>query len=986
MRWARSAAALVVAVSSGILAVSLSGSADAATIGAGSYTETLPAGARLPTGCGSVSTNPRENVTANAPAGAVPTNDWWSSLLFKKGDDCAFSQPLYAHPLAYRPVAGGLGFSYEQTPAISGSATGLGEYHYPYAQKLVVGVAGLNAPKALVDGWTDWTVTPSWSDGTRTLKATIGHGLPLTYFQATGGDALISVTGPPAAWSNSGNRLGFSIAGQDYVAWGPAGSTWTASGNTFRSTLAGKGYFTVGVLPTTTANSTADKVAIADSWNPFAHNHVTGTRVSYSYHQGTGTVDTTYGFTTTAREGGGSGTVIALYPHQWRHLTGSAPAAQTYVSPRGRMKIVTGTQFRTTMKYTGVLPEIPAVADNSGADLTTITTYLNAELGNPADFRGDDTYWTGKGLGRAARIAEIADQLNITNVRDAALGIIKTRITDWFTAPAGKTARVFYYDRNWGTLIGYPASYASDEDLNDHHFHYGYFVAAAATLAKFDPNWATTGQYGGMVDLLIRDANNYDRNDTRFPYLRDFDIYAGHDWASGHGAFGAGNNQESSSEGQNFSNALIQWGQATGDSTVRDAGIWLHTTQAAAINEYWFDVTGENFPTQWGHNYAAIVWGSGGAYATWFSGEHALVVGINMLPMTGGQLYLGDYPESVRNTYAELVRNNGGEPQQWRDMHWQFLALGDGDSALSKFRAGGGNYTSEEGESKAHTFHWVRNIAALGTIDKTVTANHPLAKVFTKNGVKTYVASNITGSTLDVTFSDGRTMSVAAGRTATAGGLTWSGGNADGGGVVSPSPSPSPSCTTGTLLSQGKTATASSTESVDFPASNAVDGNTATRWSSAFSDPQWLQVDLGSVQALSRAELVWEAAFGTAYTIQTSTDGSSWATAATVTGGDGGTDAVTLSGSGRHIRVNGTSRGTPYGYSLFEFRVYGSCGTPATPTATPATPATTTWAANTAYTAGAVVTYNGTRYRCRQAHTSLAGWEPPNALSLWLPQ
>jgi endoglucanase Acf2 len=986
MRLARSAAALVVAVGSGILAVSLSGSADAATIGAGSYTETLPAGAKLPTGCGSVSTNPRENVTANAPAGAVPTNDWWSSLLFKKGDDCAFSQPLYAHPLAYRPVAGGLGFSYEQTPAISGSPTGLGEYHYPYAQKLVVGVAGLNAPKALVDGWTDWTVTPSWSDGTRTLKATIGHGLPLTYFQATGGDALITVTGPPTAWSNSGNRLGFSIAGQDYVAWGPAGSTWTASGNTFRSTLAGKGYFTVGVLPTTTANSTAEKVALADSWNQYAHNHVTGTRVSYGYHQATGTVDTTYGFTTTAREGGGTGTVIALYPHQWRHLTGSTPAAQTYVSPRGRMKIATGTQFRTSMKYTGVLPEIPAVADSSGADLTTITGYLNAELNNPADFRGDDTYWTGKGLGRAARIAEIADQLGLTTVRNAALNVIKTRITDWFTASPGKAARLFYYDRNWGTLIGYPASYASDEDLNDHHFHYGYFVAAAATLAKFDPNWATTGQYGGMVDLLIRDANNYDRGDTRFPYLRDFDIYAGHDWASGHGAFGAGNNQESSSEGQNFSNALIQWGQATGNSTIRDAGIWLHTTQAAAINEYWFDVTGENFPSQWGHNYAAIVWGSGGAYATWFSGEHALVVGINMLPMTGGQLYLGDHPESVRNTYAELVRNNGGEPQQWRDMHWQFLALGDGDAALSKFRAGGGNYTSEEGESKAHTFHWIRNLAALGTVDKTVTANHPLAKVFTKNGVRTYVASNITNSTLNVTFSDGRTMSVAAGRTATVGGLTWSGGSANGGGVVSPSPStptsPSPSCTTAPLLSQGRTATASTTESADFPASHAVDGNAATRWSSAFADPQWLQVDLGSVQTLSRAELAWEAAFGSAYTIQTSTDGSTWTTAATVTNGDGGTDTLTLAGSGRHLRVNGTSRGTPYGYSLFEFRVYGACGTTTAPTTAPAT---TTWAVDTAYAAGATVTYNGTRYQCRQAHTSLGGWEPPNALSLWLP-
>ena len=133
-----------------------------------------------------------------------------------------------------------------------------------------------------------------------------------------------------------------------------------------------------------------------------------------------------------------------------------------------------------------------------------------------------------------------------------------------------------------------------------------------------------------------------------------------------------------------------------------------------------------------------------------------------------------------------------------------------------------------------------------------------------------------------------------------------------------------PTCTVGPLLSQGKTATASSTEN-GFPANLAVDGNAATRWSSAFADPQWLQVDLGSAQRLSRAELTWEAAFGRTYTIQTSTDGTTWTTAATVTNGDGGTDAVALSGSARHVRMNGTTRGTPYGYSRFEFKVFGAC-------------------------------------------------------------
>ena len=271
---------------------------------------------------------------------------------------------------------------------------------------------------------------------------------------------------------------------------------------------------------------------------------------------------TTYSFVTKPWEGTETRTVVALYPHQWETLRGGQPIPQRYVSPRGPMKVLVGAAgFTTSMVFHGVLPEVPAVADSSGADRATLNTYLGQVAGNPMAQQKADTYWSGKGMGRAARLAEISDQIGDRSTRDKALAAIRTTLTDWFTASSGKTEQVFYYDKNWGTLIGYPASYGSDQELNDHHFHYGYFIAAAATLAKFDPAWASTGKYGGMVDLLIRDANNYDRTDTRFPYLRDFDIYAGHDWASGHGAFAAGNNQESSSEGMNFANALIQWGR-----------------------------------------------------------------------------------------------------------------------------------------------------------------------------------------------------------------------------------------------------------------------------------------------------------------------------------------------------------------------------------------------------------------------------------------
>jgi hypothetical protein len=130
-----------------------------------------------------------------------------------------------------------------------------------------------------------------------------------------------------------------------------------------------------------------------------------------------------------------------------------------------------------------------------------------------------------------------------------------------------------------------------------------------------------------------------------------------------------------------------------------------------------------------------------------------------------------------------------------------------------------------------------------------------------------------------------------------------------------------------TLLSQGKTATASSLENASFPASAAVDGNTGTRWSSAFSDPQWLEVDLGASASISQVVLQWEAAYATAFQIQTSADGTNWTTIFSTTTGTGGTQTLNVTGSGRYVRMLGTTRATQFGYSLWEFQVFGTAGT-----------------------------------------------------------
>ncbi|HEY2579617.1 MAG TPA: discoidin domain-containing protein, partial [Streptosporangiaceae bacterium] len=153
-------------------------------------------------------------------------------------------------------------------------------------------------------------------------------------------------------------------------------------------------------------------------------------------------------------------------------------------------------------------------------------------------------------------------------------------------------------------------------------------------------------------------------------------------------------------------------------------------------------------------------------------------------------------------------------------------------------------------------------------------------------------------------------------------------------GVVLPTALPAASaasCGT-TNLALNRTATASSLENASFPASAAVDGNTTgTRWSSAFSDPQWLQVDLGSSQAICQVTLDWEAAYATAFQIQTSNDATNWTTIFSTTTGTGGTQTLSVSGTGRYIRMFGTARATQFGYSLWEFQVFGTgsstCGT-----------------------------------------------------------
>ncbi len=91
-------------------------------------------------------------------------------------------------------------------------------------------------------------------------------------------------------------------------------------------------------------------------------------------------------------------------------------------------------------------------------------------------------------------------------------------------------------------------------------------------------------------------------------------------------------------------------------------------------------------------------------------------------------------------------------------------------------------------------------------------------------------------------------------------------------------------------------------------------------------------MDLGQQAEIHRVKLTWEVAYGKSYRIEVSNDGTTFTTVKSLTSQNGGVDDITgLTGQGRFVRVVGTTRGTVYGYSLYELEVYGFADSTATP-------------------------------------------------------
>ncbi|MCX7049896.1 MAG: glycosyl hydrolase [Candidatus Sumerlaeota bacterium] len=671
--------------------------------------------------------------------GPMLTGQWWSSLVWQK-----YSQNLFAHPLMMLCTESGLTVSYPGA-SIHGNATGIFGSGGGKDGDLKLGHSAAAAfPEADCGGFSDWFVTVVFG---KELRASFGHGSPFVYCLYAGGNPVVSFGKAPQIWAGGASEavLGIAANGHYYGLFGATGSTWSGlDGARFTNNANGTPYFSIALLPN-------NKPATLALFKKYAYSHVADTRVEFKTDGGA--VKASYNFTVKPYEGAETGTIFALYPHQWKYAT-SPLTDMTYGSVRGVMKVGEGKNFSTEVAIQGVLPMFP---DKGIQDRDRMMGYLKEEASKkPAGF--GDTYWEGKHLGRLATLSGIAEAAGALELQKGFIAEIKRRLENWFSATPGKEQPVFYYNATWGSLIGSKPSYGSDKPLNDHHFHYGYFIRAAAEVARVEPEWAE--KWGPMVKLLIRDIASPDRADTMFPYVRCFDKYAGHSWASGDAGFADGNNQESSSESMNAWYGMILWGEAIGDAATRDTGLFLYNTERTAVEEYWFDVSGTNFPKDFPNVALGMIWGGKGAFGTWFSGDIDCIHGINWLPFTPSSFYMGRFPDYVKKNYDRIVeKRKGGKDFNtgWGDLVIMFHALSDPAAAASYIDANP-NCKLEGGNSHAFMYHWIYTLNNLGLNDASVRSDYPIANVFKKNGKKTYAAYNYLPTPLTVTFSDGVKM------------------------------------------------------------------------------------------------------------------------------------------------------------------------------------------------------------------------------------
>lgn len=596
-----------------------------------------------------------------------PTNKWFSSLAFKQPSD-----PVFAYPLALQTTGTGVDISY---PAVSAGADTI-DASFRRDLGLTFGASS----KSYVSSYDDLSVELEVrANDQKQAAIRITQGSPYLFVHLASGahmtiDAAAYSQADGGAWRFQNNGRTYELSLGTSATYDPATHAVTASANNALAAL----YVTPD-----DAQSSVLRAA--------AQNAITGTEVSYKVD---GTSTTT---TFVVHTQNGQPTVFGLLPDQ---TNGHAAQDGHFTTLLGTQTLQAGTSFT----FKTALPNMPAnlpVTSLPAAQQDQLKDLVRQDAGK-LTFDATDTYYAGKQLYRAANLLQLAHQLGLNSEAANIQHALKTELTQWFDPNTGnqRNNKYFYYDTTIKGIVGVTPSFGS-EDFNDHHFHYGYMLYAAAVLGQYDDVFVA--QYGPAVTLLARDIADPNRNDAPLPYLRMFDQYAGHSWASGFAPFGSGNNQESSSEAVNAWYGMYRWAQVSGNNALGTEAQWLFAREtSAALRDYLnIDQTRPEL-AGYNHNIVSLLWGGKADYATFFDAAPESKLAIQLLPFNPAAGYLGSDKSHVQLNLAAV----GPNPSKFKDYVAMYQVFTDPKGALAA-AATLGDTDLDGANSRSYLYAWL---------------------------------------------------------------------------------------------------------------------------------------------------------------------------------------------------------------------------------------------------------------------------------------
>ncbi|QJY49513.1 glycosyl hydrolase [Pseudonocardia broussonetiae] len=650
----------------------------------------------------------------------VPTSQWWTSALTGP-----WTQSMWAFPVVAQAGPRGLGLGAPTTVTATADAVTAPPAPAWWLGGPLTGVA--------VVGYGEFSVTLELRrEGAAPVVALLAQGSPVVHLWVPAGplriDAGTRAQGGGRTFeegtATDTDAVEVVAADRTWDVRTTAATRWLRTGSELTTELAAPTVLAVAPRPDGAGARWAGAFAAA------AADPVTSTSAPMTVDARAGVVEQRLVW---SRDGDGDGGLVALLPHQVAALPAPPDVLGRYETARGPLVVVEASEVVLRFPMRGLLvgpppaggptaPSVPLAADLA-ADLAA-TRLEGGSYGHP------------KALGRLALLAETAAATASPDL-GAALDLLEAGVDDWFTHTGPGDARWLAYDDVWRGIVGHPSEFGSN-DYNDHHFHYGYLVRAAATLQRLGRP-AGPARLAG-IDLLVEDVMG---STGHLPPFRVWNAYQGHSAASGFAAFADGNNQESSSEAVQAWEAIAAWGWATGRPEVAGPALARYAVEAAAANTYWLG-QGLVRPPGYAHTTAGIVWGGKIDFATFFDGRAEAVIGIQLLPFTFGSLYRAGPAATARADEATAA--GGGLPRLWPDLFVMERALGDPSAA------GAGLGEVEAGNSRTWLQVWTGTLRTLGRVRDDVHADPPMGLAFERDGTTTLAAVNGTPDPQVVVF------------------------------------------------------------------------------------------------------------------------------------------------------------------------------------------------------------------------------------------